>query len=495
MSAYADTELWFRRLADLNGARSMLSWDAATLMPPGGAEPRSSQLATLETISHAMLTDPPLAELLQGASGEDGLDDWQQSNLREMQHRWRHANAQPVELVEKRSVAVSRCELVWRRARQNADFAMVRPHLEEVVGLTRQIADAKSQALGCNPYDALLDRYEPGLRSSVLDRIFADLEAFLPGFLERVIERQQNEREVVEPEGPFPLEAQRALSKKIMEILGFDFRYGRLDLSAHPFAGGVPGDVRVTTRYQQNEFMQGLMAVLHETGHALYELGLPEKWRNQPVGRSRSPTVHESQSLLIEMQACRTRVFVAYLAPLLRQYFRKEGPAWEAGNLYRLVSRVRPGFIRVEADEITYHSHVLMRYRLEKALISGELEVGDLPAAWNAELEKRFGMAPRHDGEGCLQDIHWYYGTFGYFPSYSLGAVLAAQLFDAASRANPGLMSSIGRGSFAPLLNWLRTHIHQKASLLGTDELIGQATGKSLGTEAFKTHLRNRYLP
>ncbi|MEX2641895.1 MAG: carboxypeptidase M32 [Acetobacterales bacterium] len=495
MPAYADAELWFRRLADLDGARSMLSWDAATLMPPGGAEPRAGQIATLEAISHAMLTDPPLAELLEEATGEDGLDDWQQANLREMQHRWRHANAQPTALVERRSMAASRCELVWRRARQSADFAMVRPHLEEVVSLTREIARAKGAALGCDPYDALLDRYEPGLRGSVLDRIFGDIEAFLPGFLERVLERQKGEREVAEPEGPFPLEAQRALSKKIMEILGFDFRYGRLDISAHPFAGGVPGDVRVTTRYSQGEFVQGLMAVLHETGHALYELGLPEAWRNQPVGRARSPTVHESQSLLIETQACRTRVFVAFLAPLLRQYFRREGPAWEAGNLYRLVSRVRPGMIRVEADEVTYHLHVLMRYRLEKALIAGDLSVADLPAAWNEEMQKRLGLAPRHDGEGCLQDIHWYYGTFGYFPSYSLGAVLAAQLFDSASRASPGLMSSIGRGSFAPLLNWLRSQVHQKGSLLGTDDLIAQATGKPLGTEAFKAHLRNRYLP
>ncbi len=495
MSAYGDSELWFKRLGDLDGARSVLSWDTATLMPPGGAEPRAEQIATLEAISHALLTDAPLAELLDAAEDEEGLDDWQGANLREMRQVWRHATAVPADLVERLSRTVTRCELVWRRARHANDFDLVREPLEQVVALTREVAEAKAEAFGCTPYDALLDQYEPGLRSDILDRIFGDLEAFLPGFLPRVMERQAADRPVIEPEGPFPLEAQRALSKQVMEVLGFDFRFGRLDLSAHPFCGGVPSDVRVTTRYSADEFIQGLMAVLHETGHALYERGLPEAWRTQPVGRARSYTVHESQSLLIEMQACRTRVFIAFIAPLLRAAFQKEGPAWEAGNLYRLVSRVKPGFIRVEADEVTYHAHILLRYRLEKALISGDLAVADLPAAWNEEMQNRLGITPTTPAEGCLQDIHWFYGAFGNFPSYSLGAVLAAQLFDAASKANPGLTAAIGRGSFAPLLNWLRVNVHQKGCLLTTDALIAEATGKALGTEAFKTHLRNRYLP
>jgi carboxypeptidase Taq len=279
-----------------------------------------------------------------------------------------------------------------------------------------------------------------------------------------------------------------------MESLGFDFSAGRLDVSAHPFCGGTPDDVRLTTRYDEADFAPALMGVLHETGHALYERGLPAAWRRQPVGAARGMSIHESQSLIVEMQACRSRSFLAFAAPLIREAFGGEGPAWAPDNLWRLYGAVEPGFIRVDADEVTYPAHVVLRYGLEKAMIAGDLAPADLPGAWNDGMVHLLGLVPPDDRLGCLQDIHWYDGAWGYFPTYTLGALTAAQLFAAAVVAEPGIPAALGRGDFGPLLAWLRVNVHAKGSLLSTDELIVAATGRPLDTEVFKRHLRRRYL-
>jgi carboxypeptidase Taq len=279
-----------------------------------------------------------------------------------------------------------------------------------------------------------------------------------------------------------------------MEVLGFDFAHGRLDESAHPFTGGVPDDVRITTRYDEGDFTKSLMAVLHETGHALYELGLPRAWRYQPVGRARGMTVHESQSLLIEMQACRSRAFLELAAPILREAFGGEGPAWEPENLARIYTEVKPDFIRVDADEVTYPAHVILRYRLEKQMVAGGLEVADLPAAWGAEMKGLLGIVPPNDRLGCLQDIHWPDGAWGYFPTYTLGAMTAAQLFEAAQRADPDVYPGIGRGDFGPLRAWLRSNVHGQGSLLSTEDLLVHATGRPLDAGIYLAHLRARYL-
>jgi carboxypeptidase Taq len=280
-----------------------------------------------------------------------------------------------------------------------------------------------------------------------------------------------------------------------MKILGFDFEHGRLDESLHPFCGGTPDDIRITTRYDGDDFTQALMAVLHETGHALYNRGLPKAWRGQPAGEARSMSVHESQSLLIEMQVCRSPEFLAYAAPLMAAAFDGAGPAWETENLFRLYTWVEPGLIRVEADEITYPAHVVLRYNLEKAMLAGDLEAADLPAAWNEEMRRFLGLTPANDRQGCLQDIHWFDGAWGYFPTYTLGAIMAAQLFEAAQNAVPGIPRAISKGDFAPLLSWLRENVHSQGSLLTSRELLIRATGRPLDTEAYKRHLQRRYLP
>jgi carboxypeptidase Taq len=280
-----------------------------------------------------------------------------------------------------------------------------------------------------------------------------------------------------------------------MATLGFDFAHGRLDVSTHPFCGGIPEDVRITTRYDEADFMTGLMGILHETGHALYEMGLPQAWRTQPVGRARGMSLHESQSLLMEMQVCRSPEFFVFAAPRIARFFDSSGElVWNAEALREATVRVEPGFIRVDADEVTYPAHVILRYRLEKALISGELEVAGLPEAWNDGMVELLGVRPPNDRLGCLQDLHWYDGAFGYFPTYTLGALTAAQLFEAARKAVPSVLGSISHGDFGPLLGWLRTHVHGLGSSLSTDDLLVAATGRPLDSAAFKTHLSRRYL-
>ena len=297
-----------------------------------------------------------------------------------------------------------------------------------------------------------------------------------------------------DPEGPFAVEKQRALGLRMMAALGYDLERGRLDVSTHPFCGGADNDVRITTRYDEDDFARALMGVLHETGHALYEQGRPQAWLSQPVGQARGMSIHESQSLLVEMQACRSREFLSFAAPLMRETFGGTGPSWEAEAVWRRYTKVAPGFIRVDADEVTYPAHIILRYRLEKALIADAMPLSELPAAWNQGMRDLLGIVPPDDRNGCLQDIHWPSGGWGYFPTYTLGAMTAAQLFDAACKAQPEILPAIGRGDFAPLVAWLRANIHGKGSLLETDALLTQATGRPLDASVFKAHLERRYL-
>lgn len=487
---YAELERIFARLGTLDEVLGVLHWDMSTMMPEGGADGRAEQLATLKTVRHEVICAPAVPDRLAAAESEP-LSPWQRANLREMRREWVHAAAVPADLVDAYSRACSACEMAWRTARPASDFAAVAPLLQRVLDLIREIALAKSARLGVDPYDALLDEYEPDGRAAAIDVLFARLEAFLPDFLGRVLERQGPPPPPLA--GPFPAERQRALGLELMRRVGFDFNHGRLDLSFHPFCGGTPDDVRVTTRYEEDDFASGLMAVLHETGHALYEFGLPREWRRQPVGRARGMSMHESQSLLIEMQACRSPEFLGLLAPLAREAFGGSGPAWEAGNLRRLYTRVKPDFIRVDADEVTYPAHVILRYRLERAMIAGEMRIADLPAAWNEGMRGLLGIVPPDDRRGCLQDIHWFDGAWGYFPTYTLGAMTAAQLFEAARRAEPTIPDAIGRGDFAPLLAWLRAQVHAKASFPTTRGLLVEATGRALDAEVFIGHLEARY--
>jgi carboxypeptidase Taq len=493
--AYARLEERFRRLNALSEAQEILHWDMSTVMPRGGHEARAEQLAELAAVHHGMLTGNETGDLIADAEAASAdLNDWQQANLREIKRRYVKATALSEDLVTRLSRASSACEAVWRDARADNDFKAVTPPVTELLNLVREQAQVKSEALGLGLYDALLDDYEPGGRAAEIDEVFDELEAFLPGFLSEVLDHQARQPAIIPPKGPFPEAKQKAMGKRFMEMLGFDFKHGRLDVSLHPFCGGTPDDVRITTRYDEDDFTSALMGVLHETGHAMYERGLPKDWRGQPVGHAMGMSVHESQSLLIEMQVCRSKTFLDFAAPIMRETFDGSGPAWEADNLFRLYTKVERSFIRVDADEVTYPAHVILRYRLEKALIEGDMEIPDLPAAWNDGMERLLGIRPATDTEGCMQDIHWYDGAWGYFPTYTLGAMTAAQLYAAAREQDAAIEPAIGRGDFAPLMAWLGENVHGKGSRLSAKELLIAATGKPLDPKVFENHLRTRYL-
>jgi carboxypeptidase Taq len=495
MHVYDSLEARFARITAIEDALGVLQWDAETVMPEGASEGRGDQLATLKGLAHELLTAPKTGDLLdQAADAEGSLSAWQRANLREMRRLYLHAAAVPGDLVEANSRAVSRAEMAWREARRGSNFLHLRPHLAEVLLLQRQIGIAKGEALDLSPYDALLDGHDPGLRQATVDPLFENLRAGLPQLIQEAQAHQSTLPPIHPLQGPLPIEAQRRLGEELMRAVGFDFSRGRLDVSLHPFCGGSTGDVRITTRYDEANFTGALMGVLHESGHALYEQGRPEKWSRQPVGLARGMTLHESQSLLIEMQACRSAEFLSYLAPLLRNAFGGSGPAWTAENLTRLYTRVEPGFIRVDADEVTYPAHILIRYDLEKALIENRLSIDDLPEAFNSGVRDLLGLEVPNDSLGCLQDIHWPSGGWGYFPTYTLGAMTAAQLFQAACRADLGILPSLGQGDFAPLRSWLRTHVHEKGSLLSLNELLEAATGQPLKADAYQAHLGHRYL-
>ncbi|MCB1705059.1 MAG: carboxypeptidase M32 [Halioglobus sp.] len=495
MQAYLELEARKKRVAALNNAMGILQWDQATMMPDGAAPARASTLAELSVMVHEMETGSALSDLIERAESESGqLDSWQRANLREIKHQFTHANAMPAALVEKLVLAQSESEMTWRQARARNDFKSLAPKLDTLFALKREEAEVKASVMGVTPYEALLDQFDPGRREVQVDAIFDDLEQFLPGFVQQVMEKQAQQPRAVMPAGPFPVAQQMALSHEVMRILGFPFERGRLDTAHHPFSGGADGDIRITTRYDESDFTRSLMAVIHETGHALYEDGRPAKWLGQPVGNSRGMTLHESQSLLLEMQAARSEEFIRFILPTIRRLLGGSGPAWEPGNILRLYRRVEPGLIRVFADEVTYPLHVILRYRLEKAILADELRTDDLPLAWNDMMEQLVGIRPTDDRDGVMQDVHWPEGIFGYFPTYSLGAMAAAQLFAAAKRDDADILPGLGRGDVSPLFDWLDRNIRSQGCLFMPDELIANATGAELGTAAFKASIRQRYL-
>ena len=493
-SPYEQLEQEFRRLNAFRGAASLLRWDAAVMMPRGSADVRGEQLAALDSECHTLLTSPRLSRLLERAEASQGqLEDWQRSNLWEMRRERDHAIATPVSLVTRLARATALAEVRWAEARQENNFELFAPHLEEVVALTRDKADVLSKALGLAPYDSLIDEFSPGFLSADIDQLFRMMSRRLPSLIREAIELQ-SERPPRPLEGKVSVAKQRSLALEVMRSIGFPFHRGRLDESDHPFTEGVPGDVRVTTRFDVRDPFGGLMGVLHETGQAMYDLGLPEGWRDQPVGRDRGMALEESQSLLLEMIIGRSRPFLTWLRPLLEKHYGVTGPDWEIENLYRNLIRVRRGAIRVDADELTYPVHILLRYELEKQILDGSLPIRQLPEAWRDGLDSRLGLRPGNDAEGCLQDAHWAVGSFGYFPSYALGSFIAAQLYESIRRDIPGLDEEIAAGRFGALFEWLRQNVHALGASVSSQELIKRATSRVLSASPWLRYAEYKYL-
>lgn len=490
--AYDGLAATFQRLHRLHHLQSIASWDQAANMPPRGSEARGAALAEMAALMHRVRTDPRLRDELQRAEQEP-LSDLQRANLREMQRQWRQSNALPESLVQRAQLATSRCEHAWRRQRPANDWAGFVENFREVLACGREEATLLAEQSGLSKYDAMIERYEPGMRCAQLDHIFGDVRQWLPGLIQRVVDKQSREV-LITPNGPFPVPAQRDLCERAMRLLGFDFDAGRLDVSTHPFAGGVPEDVRLTTRFREDEFLISLMGTIHETGHGRYEQNRPRELLGQPVSLARSMAIHESQSLSFEMQLGSHPGFANLLAPLVREAFGDQ-PAFTPANLNKLITRVKPGFIRVDADEVTYPAHIILRYEIERPLIEGEIEPEDVPALWDAKMAELLGIDTRGNfKDGPLQDVHWPEALFGYFPCYSLGAMYAAQWFATMRKQMPDLDQRIARGDLSGVFDWLKANIWEQASRYTTDELAQRATGEVLNPAHFRAHLEARYL-
>ncbi len=491
---YTQLEQEFRRLHAIRGALAVLRWDAAVMMPRGSADVRGEQLAALETEYHILLTAPKISRLIDRAQANAaGLEDWQLANLREMRRQRDHAIATPQALVSRLAKAAATAEAKWLDARQQNNFALFAPHLEEVVLLTRDKAALLGQALNLQPYDALVDEFSPGIATQDIDSLFKAFARKLPGLINQAIELQAA-RPILPLAGKFAAHKQKQLALEVMKAIGFPFERGRLDESEHPFTEGVPGDIRITTRFIPTDPFSALLGVLHESGHAMYDLGLPRGWLDQPVGRDRGMALEESQSLLLEMIIGRSRPFVRYLKPLLEKHLGVSGPEWSEDNLYRHLNRVQRGLIRVDADELTYPLHIMLRYDLEKKILGTELAIRDIPEAWNTFMEQRLGVRPQNDVEGCLQDIHWAVGSFGYFPSYALGAIIAAQLWESLHAAGATVDEDMAAGRFGGIFEWLRENVHGFGAKISVQELLERATGKALTAAASLRYLEAKYL-
>jgi len=494
--SFANLDTLCRKLEAIGHAQAILGVDEAVSMPEGGGEKRAEAFATLAGIYHAAATAPEVADWIAAAAGED-LPPAQQTALREFRRVHTNLTALPAQFVERQTGAAMRTEQLWRALRPKGDWGTFAAALTEVVAMAREEAGMRAAALDLDPYDALMEQYDPGNRMAEITPVFADLRKFLKSFLPEALEAQ-NKRFAARPLKPvlgtFPVEDQRQLGLACMLAIGFDFDHGRLDISHHPFCGGVPTDVRMTTRYRTDDFLSSLMAVLHETGHGMYEQGLPKAGAHWPSADARGMAMHESQSLFNEMQIARSDEFWHWAMPLVKEHIGEAVADWQPEDVIAHVNLVEPGLIRVDADEVTYPLHVILRYEIEQDLISGKMEVHHIPEVWDAKMHEYLGLRTHNDpSNGPMQDVHWSGGAFGYFPSYTLGAMMAAQQWAAMEKKNPNARAQIAQGDFTEINRWRSENIWLKASTASTPDLMTAATGEPLNAKYFEAHLRKRY--
>lgn len=477
-----------REASVLASCGSVLGWDESTYMPRNGSGWRGEQMALLARLGHEMITAPRVGELLAGLNGA-ALDEGRAANVREIRRAYDRAVKVPAALVEELARVTTLAQTAWRDARKGSDFALFRPPLERIVALLREKADAIGH--GGNRYDALLDEFEPGATAAEVTAVFAALRADLVPLMRAIKESGRTpDRTILTRE--FPVDRQRFFGESAAAALGFDFDSGRLDVSVHPFCSGIgPGDCRITTRYSTNHFNESFFGVLHETGHAIYEQGLPAEHAGTPLGTATSLGIHESQSRLWENQVGRSRPFWEHFLPRAQQAFTALRDVTLDAWLFA-INDVQPSFIRVEADETTYNLHIVLRFELEQALLSGDLAVADLPGAWNDAFEAMLGLRPDCDAKGCLQDIHWSFGGLGYFPTYTLGNLYAAQFMAAARRDLSGLDDDFRRGEFVRLKRWLNEKVHAHGGRYHADDLCRRVTGSGLDHRPLVAYLRDK---
>ena len=491
-NSYQKLKKIFANASISSDIESILHWDMATMMPSNARDQRAEQLAFMAKLRHELLSDQNIIDLINKTKIEN-LETKDKANFIEMQREHILLSSLPADLVQALSKASATCEGNWQQARKENNFDVVKKSLEELINLTKQEAIILGDKLKCSPYEALVKKYEPTANIKKITTVFDDLQSFLLSSLDEIIENQKND--ILLPiSQTISQDTQYEIAISLMKTVGFDFTRGRLDKSEHPFCGGATNDIRITTRYSDENPLSSLEGVMHETGHAIYELGLPKEWQHQPAGKSRGMAMHESQSLLIEMQITRSLAFKKFLSNLLQKKFNIKGNEWRANNLFKHGTRVNKTYIRVEADEVTYPLHIILRFNIEQGLLNDNFKVSELPAIWNEEYKKLFGIDVDKDTNGCLQDIHWYAGLIGYFPTYSLGALASAQFANTLRSEMPNLDKDIELGDFSLLINWLKINIHEKASFYSIDDILEQVTKSPLNAKCFKEYIINRYL-
>lgn len=478
------------QLRDLQGTNALLHWDQAVMMPPRGGPARAKVISTIESLAHERLVDPEVGDLLDELLADDTLDEVTRAHVRVLARDYERAIKVPDALVralaEERGLAYQK----WTVARPADDFASLRPHLEKLVSLKKEEADAVGYE--SERYDALLDVFEPEMKSSEVEKMFSELVAGLRGVVETVLDAAYDRPSFLS--ASYEEDRQERFCQMLVRQLGFDTEAGRLDLSPHPFTQTIgAGDVRQTTRTERSTVLNSIYAAIHETGHALYEQGIPQNLAGLPAGNAPSLGMHESQSRLWENQVGRSRAFTDFLLPKLKDQFPEELGRVSPEEFYRAANFPARTLIRVHADELTYNLHVALRFELELAMFRDELEVADLPGAWSEAMEANLGVAPSNDADGVLQDMHWSIGAMGYFPTYTLGTMYAAAFYRRAQQDLGDLAPSLRRGDGSQLLAWLRENVHQRAYLQPAKELGERVLGAPLTPDPLLDYLKEKY--
>jgi len=485
----------------INSAASLLSWDQETYMPAGGGEARAEQISTLQGIAHQKFVSPEVEQLLttwvDPETGEirdtpgEGWDEPSRSLLREVWRDYRRAKKLPSDFVITLSRECSLAQQVWVEAKENQAFSQFLPNLRTVLSLKRE--EAEYLGYEDSPYNALLDVYEPGSTIAALRPLFAQVKGRLVPLLKKI---QQSSVQIDDGKlfHTFDQAHQLEFGRMVLIAMGYDFERGRLDLSAHPFTTSFhPTDVRVTTRVHEHDLQSCLFSCIHEGGHGLYDQGLDPRYFGTPLGDSVSLGIHESQSRMWENCVGRSRPFWRFFYPMLQQTFHLQLRDLDVEQFYAAINRVKPSLIRVEADELTYNLHIMLRFEIEQDLIEGRTRPEDLPGIWNQKMEEYLGIAPSNDAEGVLQDVHWSFGAFGYFPTYTLGNLYSVQFYEQAKLEIPHLEDEIAAGQLMVLRRWLGQKIHRWGRMFTPDHLARRVTGKSLDPEPFLTYVEKKY--
>lgn len=487
---YQDYRNQMGKIADVKYAAAVLGWDQETYLPEKGADMRSRQLATLSGIAHEWFADETLGASLQNLAKAEDLSEIEARNVKRSEEDYEKNKKYTSAFVHELSMTTSECYHAWIKARKENDYAVFQPSLEKLVNLKRREADVLGYK--AHPYDALLDDYEKGATVEMLDSVFREVKSALKELLDRIEKAPRIENDMLHQH--FNKDKQWEFGLELLRNMGFDFSAGRQDISEHPFTTNFNSrDVRITTRIDENDFGNMAWSCIHEGGHALYEQGLPAEQYGLPGGEAASLAIHESQSRIWENNVGRSLNFWKYFYPKLKEHFPEQFDRTGVNDFYKIINKVQPSLIRTEADELTYHFHIMIRYELEKKLIDGTLDTRELKEAWNEMYRTYLGIEVPDDRTGVLQDIHWSHGSFGYFPTYSLGSFYAAQFFDKALQSLPHLKDSIASGDLQVLLQWLRENIHQYGRQFTAEELCEKVTGQKLNFSYFMAYASMKY--